>query len=84
MKTSTTPTLTASQIVDRDTFVEKVRQIVSLQYAGRVAEAQKVHQWLMGWSESKNVDFAKNFDGAVRYLRKTACGVHDSAAYAAA
>ena len=87
MKTTTNtarPALTPAQIADRARLIEQVRRILSAQFRGDIKGAQGDYEWLMGWCEGKGVDFASNYAGAVRHLQKTACGVLDSAAYAAA
>jgi hypothetical protein len=63
----------------RAEIIEKVRAIMTHQYAGRVAEAQKAYEYLQGWCYGKGVDFDNAYSGAVRYLQQTAVGTLDAA-----
>jgi len=84
MKTTTKPArpeMTPAQVADKATIIAKVREIMSAQYSGNIKDAQGNYEWLMGWCEAKGYDFGTMYEGALRSCQKTACGMHDTAAY---
>ena len=66
---------------DKAYFIEQVRLVLVAQYNRRIVEADRIYRDLWAWCDRTQYDFGVNYNGAIKYLQKDACGIHDSAAF---